>query len=49
MGFPKKFALPKELLRDLIPQMGGSFATDKIMVEGKKIGYFYREPNPKQG
>jgi hypothetical protein len=40
---PKKFALAKEELRELVPIKLGSFATDRIMVEGRKIGYMYRE------
>lgn len=28
---------------NLVPQMGGCFATDKITVEGMKVGYMYRE------
>lgn len=39
----KKFAISKENIRPLVPAMGGSFATDRVMVEGKKIGYMYRE------
>jgi hypothetical protein len=39
----KKFAISKENIRELVPSMGGGFATDRIMVEGKKIGYLYRE------
>ena len=39
----KKFAISKKNIRPLVPAMGGSFATDRVMVEGKKIGYMYRE------
>jgi hypothetical protein len=39
----KKFAISKGNIRELVPSMGGGFATDRIMVEGKKIGYMYRE------
>jgi hypothetical protein len=39
----KKFAISKEKIRELVPPMGGGFASDRIMVEGKKIGYMYRE------
>lgn len=39
----KKFAISKENIRPLVPYMGGSFATDRIMVEGMKVGYMYRE------
>lgn len=40
---PKKFALAKENIRELVPSKLGSLATDRIMVEGRKIGYMYRE------
>jgi len=39
----KKFAIPKEKIQRLIPSSAGGFATDRIMVEGRKIGYMYRE------
>jgi hypothetical protein len=42
----KKYAIPKENIKKLVLDMGGAFATDQIMVDGKKIGYMYREkPN----
>lgn len=37
------FKLRKEYIQNLIPNMGYCFATDKITLEGKKIGYMYRE------
>jgi len=39
----KKFALAKEEIRELVAIKLGAFATDRIMVEGRKIGYMYRE------
>ncbi len=45
----KKFAISKEKIRKLVPSMGGSFATDGIVVEGKKIGYMYREVPDRPG
>jgi hypothetical protein len=39
----KKFAISKEQIRKLVDPMGGAFATDRIMVEGRKITYMYRE------
>lgn len=30
-------------MRNLVGPMGGAFATDRITVEGHKIGYMYRE------
>lgn len=38
-----KFKLNATEFIDLVPQMGGCFATDKITVEGLKVGYMYRE------
>ena len=43
----KKFAIPKEKIRSLVSSIGGGLATDKIMVEGRKIGYMYREATRK--
>lgn len=39
----KKFFKPKEKIKQLIPNMGGCMATDRIMVDGAKVGYMYRE------
>lgn len=39
----KKFFIEKEDIRQFTPSMGGGFATDRIMVDGMKIGYMYRE------
>ena len=39
----KKFAIEKEKIRPLVKNLMGSFATDRIMVDGKKIAYMYRE------
>lgn len=39
----KKFKLSATEIIQLIPNMGGCFATDKITVEGMKVGYMYRE------
>jgi len=45
----KKFAIPAEAMRQLVPPMGGAFATDRITVEGRPVGYMYREfPNRKE-
>jgi hypothetical protein len=41
----KIFKLPKELIKQLIPNMGGCLATDRITVDGAKVGFMYRE-NP---
>jgi hypothetical protein len=39
----KKFAIPHEQIRQLVLPMGGCFITDRITVDGLKIGYMYRE------
>lgn len=39
----KKFKLKNEEIIELIPEMGGCYATDKILIEGLKVGYMYRE------
>lgn len=39
----KKYKLKEEHLKQLVPGMGGCFATDKITVDGMKVGYMYRD------
>ncbi|HTY03036.1 MAG TPA: DUF2185 domain-containing protein [Rhodocyclaceae bacterium] len=39
----KHFAIPKGKIRVLVSWNSGGMATDRVMVEGKKIGYMYRE------
>ncbi len=39
----KKFRLSADRIKELIPPMGGCFATDRITVDGKRVGYMYRE------
>lgn len=39
----KRFKLKAEQIVQLIPEMGGCIATDMITVEGKPVGYMYRE------
>jgi hypothetical protein len=39
---PKKFRLRADEIEELIPHMGGCVASDKIVVEGMKVGYMYR-------
>ena len=39
----KNFKLKESDIKPLIPPMGGCTATDKITVEGMKVGFFYRE------
>jgi len=39
----KKFAIPGNQICDLIPSMGYCYATDRITVDGCRVGYMYRE------
>ncbi|MCK5441447.1 MAG: DUF2185 domain-containing protein [Maribacter sp.] len=39
----KIFKLKPEEIIELIPKLGGCYATDKITVDGIKVGYMYRE------
>jgi hypothetical protein len=39
----KNFKLKAEEMKDLVPPMGGCLATDKITVDGMKVGRMYRE------
>ena len=39
----KKFRMPRDQIRQLIPNMGGCYATDRILVDGLKVGYMFRE------
>ena len=39
----KKFKIPGEQIKRLISSMGGCMASDKILVDGERIGYMYRE------
>jgi hypothetical protein len=39
----KKFKIPGEQIKRLIPSMGGCMASDKILVDGELVGYMYRE------
>ena len=39
----KALKLKPHEIKAIIPEMGGCFATDKITVEGMKVGYMYRE------
>jgi hypothetical protein len=39
----KKFALSAEDIKTLVPHLGGCLATDRITVDGSKVGYMYRE------
>src|SRR6185503_3859975 len=39
----KKFKIPRDKIRQLIQNMGGCFASDRITVDGALVGYMYRE------
>ena len=39
----KKFKIPPSKIRELIIPIGACIATDRIVVDGAKIGYMYRE------
>lgn len=39
----KAFRIPGDQIRELIPNMGGCYASDRIMVDGLVVGYMYRE------
>ena len=39
----KRFAIPGERIKPLLVGMGGCFATDHITVEGRKVGFMYRD------
>ena len=40
----KRFAIPADRIRQLVPSLGGCFATDHIVVESRPVGVMYREP-----
>ena len=40
---PKKFALGKEQIKPLAVGFGGCIASDRILVDGRKVGYMYRQ------
>jgi len=39
----KSFKLAASEIRQLVPKMGGCFATDRITVDGMRVGFMYRE------
>jgi hypothetical protein len=39
----KRFHIPGAQIKQLVPPMGGCFITDRVTVDGLKIGYMYRE------
>lgn len=45
----KHFYIPGEKIKPLAPPMGGCFITDRVTVDGLKIGYMYREQPDRPG
>ncbi len=45
----KKFKLTAAQLKPLVEKTGWCIATDQITVEGRKVGYMYREQPDKEG
>ncbi|GMU52206.1 MAG: hypothetical protein AMXMBFR33_13520 [Candidatus Xenobia bacterium] len=43
MPEPKKFALSADEIRPLVSGRGACFASDRITVDGSRVGYCYRE------
>lgn len=43
MTATKKFCLPKEEIKELVHGLGGCIATDRITVDGRPVGFMYRE------
>jgi hypothetical protein len=39
----KPFKIRADQIRQLIPNMGGCYASDRVMVDGLLVGYMYRE------
>ena len=39
----KRFKIPREEIKDVAKGLGRCLSTDMITVEGKKLGYMYRE------
>jgi len=39
----KQFKIPAEKIKSLVPGRGFCYATDMITVEGRKVGYMFRE------
>jgi hypothetical protein len=40
----KVFKIPAERIRDVAPGRGGCIASDRITVDGERVGFMYREP-----
>jgi hypothetical protein len=44
----KKYAIDAAFIEKLVPHDGGCIATDKITVDGRSVGYMYREETDKK-
>ena len=45
----KKYKLRSDQIKKLVEGLGACFASDRILVDGQKVGYMYREiPDPKK-
>jgi hypothetical protein len=44
----KAFKIQGDQIQRLIPNMGGCYASDRITVDGARIGYMYREQPDKE-
>ncbi len=44
----KNFKLKANQIQKLIPNLGACIATDKITVDGLKVGYMYREESDRE-
>ena len=49
IAMKKKFAIPGDQIRRLLPAMGYCYATDRITVDGCAVGYMYREEPDEDG
>ena len=45
----KTFGIPAERIERLVPAMGWCYASDHITVEGRLVGYLYREAPDSEG
>ena len=45
----KAFKIPGDQIRTIIPNIGGCYASDRIMVDGAPVGYMYREQPDRDG
>src|SRR5689334_12186398 len=43
MPMTKRFKIPAAQIRTVAPGLGSAFASDMITVDGKRVGYMYRE------